>query len=67
MAIKLSCLNAKSLGDRSKAARLTHDLLSFGVDVAVIREIHFVCDVDVCVLSSNFFFIYSVYRDRLAR
>lgn len=54
MFIKLACLNARGLKDQNKATRLLCDLLSFGVDVVAIEETHFVCDVDACVLSSNF-------------
>lgn len=66
MTIKLASLNVRGLRDRSKAVGLLCDLLSFGVDVAVIQETNFVCDVDAHVLSSNFV-VYSAYRDQLAR
>lgn len=42
MSTKMACLNAKSLRDWLKTARLLRDLLSFGVDVAAIEETHFV-------------------------
>lgn len=47
---------ARGLRDRSKAGRL-RDLLFFNVDVAAIKETHFVCAVDVRVLSSDLFSI----------
>lgn len=59
MAIKLACLNARGLKDRSKAAQLLHEL-SFGVDVSVSQETYFVCDIDGLVL-------FIQYGDRQAR
>lgn len=54
MSIKLTCLNERGLRDQGKVAHLLHDFSSFGVDVAVIQQIHIVCDVDSCVLSTDF-------------
>lgn len=42
------------LRNRSKATCLLRVLLFFGVDVTVIQEAYFVCDVDASVLSSGF-------------
>lgn len=55
----------RGLRDQSKVACLFCDLLSFGVDVAVIQE-KSVCSVDAWVLSSDFL-VYSAYGDQLAR
>lgn len=64
MYIKLASLNARCLRVWSKAAHMLCDLLSFSVDVAAIKERHFLCNVDAHVLSSNFV-VYSAYRDQL--
>lgn len=58
-------VNMKCLRDRGKATCLLRDLLSFGVNVAAIQETHFVCDVDACVLASDFL-VYAAYGDRHA-
>lgn len=43
-------LECKRLEGSAKVARLLRDFLSFGVDVAVNQETHFVCDIDTRVL-----------------
>lgn len=44
----------RSLRDQGKVAHLLCDLLSFSVSVATIKEMHFVCNFNSCVLLSNF-------------
>lgn len=56
----------RGLRERSKAARLLRDLLSFGVDVVAIQETRFVCDVDASVVS-NEIVVYSAYGSRRVR
>lgn len=55
MSINVASLNVMSLRDQVKAAHLLCDL----------QEIHFVCDVDACMLSSDF--VFSAYREQVAR
>lgn len=64
--MKLASLNARGSRDQGKAACLLCDLLSFGVDVAMIQETHFVCNIDACVFSSDFV-INSAYGNQLDR
>lgn len=56
----LACLNARGLRDWGKTSRLLRDLMSFGMDVAAIEVMQFVCEADACVLSSEFV-VYSGY------
>lgn len=66
MAIKLASLNVRGLRDRDKTVHLLCDLLSFGVDVAVIQQTHCVCDIDSRELSGDSV-VYSAYRDQQAK
>lgn len=50
----------------SKAACPLCDLSSLGMDVAVIQETHFVCDINSHVLYSDVV-VYSAYRDQVAK
>lgn len=45
--------NLKGLRDRVKSARLLRDLLSNGVHLAAIQDIHFVYDIVAHVLSND--------------
>lgn len=62
MSIKPACFNENGLRDQSKAAHLSRDLFLFGVNVAAIKETPFVCNVDACMLPSDFV-VYSEYGD----
>lgn len=53
MAIKLPCLNARSLRDLDMTFHLLLGLFNFGVDVSAIHESHFVCDMEGQVLPSD--------------
>lgn len=66
MSIKKATLNMKGFRNRGTASRLLRDLLSSGVDVAAIQETLFVCNVDACVLETDFV-VYSAYGERQAR
>lgn len=66
MSVKLVSLNERVFRDQGKAACLHHDLVSFRVDVTMIQETDFVCDVGASVLFRKFVF-YLAYGDQLAR
>lgn len=63
---ELASFNSRGFRDRSKAANLFYNRMTFGVEVVSIQQTHFVYDADVRMLSSNFA-VYSAYGDQLAR
>ena len=63
MALNLATLNVRGLGDPSKCASLLGVLKNLGVKVAAVQETHIICDVDCCILKSDFN-VFSAYGSR---
>ena len=60
MTLNLATLNVRRLRDSSKCARLLAELKNFKVDIAAVKDTHFICAVD-CRVQENDFNVFSAY------